>query len=104
MALSQLESELQETRTLLQEKERDLITAAEFGKRLLDTNQELHTRLEELGREYAEKIEVGVCECVMVVVVECVCVCIICTLILYTGTGARQILSSAESRLSEVHH
>ena len=65
--VSSLESELQETRTLLQEKERDLITAAEFGKRLLDTNQELHTRLEELGKEYAEKIEVGgVCVCVCV--------------------------------------
>ena len=65
--VSTLESELQETRTLLQEKERDLITAAEFGKRLLDTNQELHTRLEELGKEYAEKIEVGgVCVCVCV--------------------------------------
>ena len=75
--LSSLESELQETRTLLQEKERDLITAAEFGKRLLDTNQELHTRLEELGREYAEKIEVGGCVCMSV----CgggggVCVCV----------------------------
>ena len=49
--VSQLQSELEE-------KDKDLITAAEFGKKLLDGNQELQNRLEEISKEYTVKIEV----------------------------------------------
>lgn len=50
--VSQLETELEE-------REQDLVTAAQLGNKLLDSNHELETRLEELTKEYSEKIEVS---------------------------------------------
>ena len=58
---AQLESELEEARSCLEDKERDLMKAAEFGKRLLDSNQDLNNHMEQLSRECTEKIEVCVC-------------------------------------------
>lgn len=49
--LSQLESELRE-------KEKDVFTAAELGKKLLESNQELQSQLEENTKEYSQRIEV----------------------------------------------
>ena len=49
--LSQLESELRE-------KEKDVFTAAELGKKLLESNQELQNQLEENTKEYSQRIEV----------------------------------------------
>ena len=57
--VSHLEGELQEARSFLEEKDRDLVMAAEFGKKLLDTNQELQNRLDEITSEYTERIEVS---------------------------------------------
>ena len=57
--MSQLEGELQEARSFLEEKDRDLVMAAEFGKKLLDTNEELQNRLDEITSEYTERIEVS---------------------------------------------
>ena len=44
---------------LLEEKEKDVHTAAELGKKLLESNQELHKQLDENTREYSERIEVS---------------------------------------------
>ena len=49
--VAQLESELTE-------KEKDVFTAAELGKKLLDSNQELQSQLEENTKEYSQRIEV----------------------------------------------
>lgn len=62
---SQVENELHEVRAQLEEKERDAREAAEFGQRLLETNHDLQNRLEEIGEEYAEKIEVWENKCFM---------------------------------------
>ena len=50
--VSQLESELKE-------KEKDVHTAAELGKKLLESNQELQSQLDENIKEYSERIEVN---------------------------------------------
>jgi len=42
----------------LQEKEKDLILAAELGKALLDKNEELKRQIEEITEEANKKIEV----------------------------------------------
>ena len=62
---SQVENELHEVRAQLEEKERDAREAAEFGQRLLETNHDLQNRLEEIGEEYADKIEVWENKCFM---------------------------------------
>lgn len=49
--VAQLESELTE-------KEKDVFTAAELGKKLLESNQELQNQLEENTKEYSQRIEV----------------------------------------------
>ena len=49
--VAQLEAELED-------KQNDLYTAAELGKKLLDANQELQNQLEQNAKEYTEKIEV----------------------------------------------
>lgn len=51
MQVTQLETELED-------KQNDLYTAAELGKKLLSANQELQSQLEETAREYTERIEV----------------------------------------------
>lgn len=43
----------------LAQKERDLILAAELGKALLDSNQELQSRYDQMVEEYTHKFEVG---------------------------------------------
>lgn len=57
--VAQLESELQEMRTFLEEKDKNLVMAAEFGKRLLETNQDLETRMDDTVKEFSDRIEVG---------------------------------------------
>ena len=52
--ISLLESELRE-------KEKDVYTAAELGKKLLESNQELQSQLDENTKEYSERIEVSWC-------------------------------------------
>ena len=44
----------------LAQKERDLILAAELGKALLEKNEELSKRNEQLVEEYSYKIEVSI--------------------------------------------
>lgn len=55
-----MERELRETQALLEEREKDLVTAAELGKKLLESNHELNARLEESAREWAARTEVCV--------------------------------------------
>lgn len=43
----------------LQQKEKDLILAAELGKALLEKNEELSRHNERLAEEYSQKLEVG---------------------------------------------
>lgn len=45
--------------TQLQQKENDLILAAEFGKALLDKNEELKKQQELIIEEYSKKLEVS---------------------------------------------
>ena len=41
----------------LREREQDVVTAAELGKKLLEENQKLNGKIEELSNEYSERIE-----------------------------------------------
>lgn len=50
--VAQLESELRD-------KKKDVHTAAELGKKLLESNQELESQLEENTKEYSQRIEVS---------------------------------------------
>lgn len=43
----------------LQQKEKDLILAAELGKALLEKNEELSRQNERLAEEYSQKLEVN---------------------------------------------
>ncbi len=43
----------------LEQKERDLMLAAELGKALLDKNEELSRQNERIAEEYSSKLEVG---------------------------------------------
>lgn len=43
----------------LQQKEKDLILAAELGKVLLEKNEELSRQNERLAEDYSNKLEVG---------------------------------------------
>ena len=54
---SNLEAELQELKAALQDKEDLLMKTAEFGKTLLDANQELERQIEEIAMTHSEKIE-----------------------------------------------
>lgn len=47
-------------RAMLEQKERDLMLAAELGKALLDKNTELEKRLEQTIEEYNQHIEVNI--------------------------------------------
>ncbi|KAJ9599609.1 hypothetical protein L9F63_009926 [Diploptera punctata] len=42
----------------LQQKEKDLILAAELGKALLEKNEELSRQNEKIAEEYSQKLEV----------------------------------------------
>ena len=44
---------------LLEQKERDLLLAAELGKALLEKNEELSTTNEKMAEEFSSKLEVG---------------------------------------------
>lgn len=44
----------------LQQKEKDLILAAELGKALLEKNEELSRQNERLAEDYSQKLEVSV--------------------------------------------
>ena len=52
-------SDTEDVYTQLAQKERDLILAAELGKALLETNQELSKKNDSLGEEYNQKLEVS---------------------------------------------
>lgn len=52
-------------RVLLQRKEQDLLLAAELGKMLLERNEELGRRYEELAKEHTEAMEVRGVVCSM---------------------------------------
>ncbi|CAG5123362.1 unnamed protein product [Candidula unifasciata] len=54
---AQLFSEEEDVYAQLAQKERDLILAAELGKALLDSNQELQSRYDQVVDEYTHKIE-----------------------------------------------
>ena len=43
----------------LQQKERDLILAAELGKALLEKNEELSKQNEKIAEDFSQKLEVG---------------------------------------------
>ncbi len=45
-------------RAMLDQKEKDLVLAAELGKALLEKNEELRRQNEQLEREFAENVEV----------------------------------------------
>lgn len=45
--------------SLLAQKEKDLVLAAELGKALLDKNEELSRYNERIAEEYSQKLEVG---------------------------------------------
>ena len=59
--MESLRSHVAQLETELREKEKDVYTAAELGKKLLESNQELQSQLDENTKEYAERIEVGLC-------------------------------------------
>ncbi len=44
---------------LLEQKERDLVLAAELGKALLDKNEELSRQNERIAEEFSQKLEVS---------------------------------------------
>ena len=44
----------------LQQKEKDLILAAELGKALLEKNEELSRQNEKIAEEYSQKLEVNI--------------------------------------------
>ena len=54
----QLERELDSLRAYVEEKERDVIQAAELGKALLRDNENLEARLRELNKETTHRLEV----------------------------------------------
>jgi coiled-coil domain-containing protein 64 len=43
----------------LQQKEKDLILAAELGKALLEKNEELSRQNEKIAEDYSQKLEVS---------------------------------------------
>ena len=45
--------------SLLEQKERDLVLAAELGKALLDKNEELSRQNERIAEEFSQKLEVS---------------------------------------------
>ncbi|XP_005109326.1 uncharacterized protein LOC101853126 isoform X2 [Aplysia californica] len=53
-----LEEETSDVYAQLAHKERDLILAAELGKALLDSNQELQTRYDQMVEDFSRKIEI----------------------------------------------
>ena len=58
MEVQNLRMQIAELEAELKEKERDVHTAAELGKKLLESNQELQSQLEEEAKGYSERIEV----------------------------------------------
>ena len=59
MAVESLRSRVAQLEAELTEKEKDVYTAAELGKKLLESNQELQSQLDENTKEYSERIEVS---------------------------------------------
>lgn len=47
-------------RNLLEQKDRDLMLAAELGKALLDKNADLEKKIEQVNEDYSQRIEVSV--------------------------------------------
>lgn len=58
---------------MLEEKEEQLIKAAEFGKMLLEENDELRNKMDEIRKECDKKLEVcqPVCNCVTIMNLVC---------------------------------
>ena len=61
MEVESLRSRVAQLESELREKEKDVYTAAELGKKLLESNQELQSQLEDNTKEYSERIEVSRC-------------------------------------------
>ena len=61
MEVESLRSHVAQLEAELREKEKDVYTAAELGKKLLESNQELQSQMDESSKEYAERIEVSLC-------------------------------------------
>ena len=61
MEVESLRSRVAQLESELKEKEKDVYTAAELGKKLLESNQELQSQLEDNTKEYSERIEVRLC-------------------------------------------
>ena len=47
--------------TILQNKDKDLVLAAELGKALLEKNEELSKENERIAEEFSHKLEVSYC-------------------------------------------
>jgi len=54
-----VDPEDQDIYTQLQQKEKDLILAAELGKALLEKNEELSRQNEKIAEDYSQKLEVS---------------------------------------------
>lgn len=58
-AIDQTQAPSEDIWTQLQQKENDLLLAAELGKALLEKNEELKKQHEAVVEEYAKKLEVS---------------------------------------------
>ena len=56
--MSATQDEIAQLKLRLAEAEKNAVTAATYGKLLLDENHELHSKLEETVKEYSLKLEV----------------------------------------------
>lgn len=59
MDTESLRSQVAELEAQLEEKENVAYKAAELGKKLLESNQELQNQLDETTKSYSERIEVS---------------------------------------------
>ena len=57
--VSDPESDLSSLYHLLEQKERDLLLAAELGKALLEKNEELSQQNEKMAEDFSQKLEVS---------------------------------------------
>lgn len=53
------EDEMQALRSQLEQKDKDLMLAAELGKALLEKNSDLEKKLEQSTEDYSQRIEVS---------------------------------------------
>ena len=58
--VSEPDTDLSSIYHLLEQKERDLLLAAELGKALLEKNEELSQQNEKMAEDFSQKLEVGI--------------------------------------------